>query len=448
MDKLKPGTLSIIVFAGLIVVGTLLLCLPYASTSRPLGVVNALFTATSATCVTGLAVVDTGKDLSIFGQLVVLGLIQAGGLGIMTLSTVFMMFVGLRPSLRGRLVMKDAFTHGGEINLSSLLKDVILVTSAIEAAGALALFFRFLPGRSFGQAVYFSVFHSVSAFCNAGFGLLSDSLMSYRDDWVVNLTICFLIFTGGIGFMVLSEIKQKRIFHPRGWTRLSLHSKIVLTTSGILILLGTAVLLLLERNETLDGLPASSQFLGALFQSVTARTAGFNTLPIERMANESLLFIILLMFVGASSGSCGGGIKTGSFATLVILAVSRFRGLARPQMFRRSIPEDSVARSVNVFIVSVFVVIVATVAILAVETADLSIATDRSLFLKLLFEVVSAFGTVGLSMGVTASLTPWGKGILCAVMFIGRLGPLMIAISMSRDTVSKSYYAEENVMIG
>lgn len=428
--------------------GTVLLALPAASTGKGVGLVNALFTATSASCVTGLVVLDTGKNFTMFGQSIILVLIQVGGLGIMTLSTLFLLLAGKRTSLLGRLVIKDALTDGKERSLPSLLKDVLLFTVVIEGIGASLLFVRFLPGRKALDALYLGVFHSISAFCNAGFSVFSDNFLHYQKDWILNLTLCFLIISGGIGFLVLSELKRKRPLRPRSLARLSLHSKIVLCTTGILLVAGTALLLPMEWHNTLKGLSVPERFLAAFFQSVTTRTAGFNTLPIGALANGTLFLMILLMFIGASPGSCGGGIKTTSFASLISLGISRIRGKEKTHCFRRTISESTIGKAISIAMISGVVIVLATMALLMTELGEMSHITSRGKFFELLFEVVSAFGTVGLSTGVTPGLSQMGKIIITMVMFVGRLGPLVIAMAVSRESAPRYYYAEESIMIG
>ncbi len=444
----SPARFSILAFALLIGLGTLMLALPVSSTGKRIALIDALFTATSAGCVTGLVVLDTGKDFSQFGQGIILILIQVGGLGIMTLSTLFLLMAGRRPSLAGRLVIKDALTDGKERSLPSLLRDVVLFTVIMEGLGAAFMFIRFLPGRNVLQAAYVAIFHSVSAFCNAGFSIFQDSFIGYQGDWTLNLTMCFLIISGGIGFLVLSELKRKKPFKRRSWARLSLHSKIVLSTTALLLVGGTLLILLMEWGDTLKGLSLPGRFLAAFFQSVTARTAGFNTLPIGAMANETLFLVLLLMFIGASPGSCGGGIKTTSFASLLALGVSRLAGRGKPQLFRRTIPGDSTGKAISIVMVSALVVVAATMALLISELGEVSHIHTRGKFFELFFEVVSAFGTVGLSTGVTGGLTLAGKIILTIVMFVGRLGPLVIAMAVSRPSAPRYTYAEENIMVG
>jgi len=444
----SPARTTIIGFALLILMGTILLMLPAATTGKALGFVNALFTSTSAVCVTGLTVVDTGTAFSPFGQSVLLILIQTGGLGIMTLSTLFLMLARRRPGFTGQVMVQDTFTHSRERNISSILKDVVLFTCVIEGVGILLMFFCFLPGHGAQEALFLSIFHSISAFCNAGFSVFSDSFVGYRGNWALNLTVCFLIVSGGLGFLVMSEIRRKITFKRRALSRLSLHSKLVLSTTAILIVSGMLLIGVMEWHNTLAPLSLHDRFLSAFFQSVTARTAGFNTLSIGNMANETLFFLMLLMFIGASPGSCGGGIKTTTLATLVLLGISRLRGQERPQLFKRTISNVSVGKAISVAILSMFVVCGGVMLLLMTEIGDVPHSLSRGKFLELLFETVSAFGTVGLSTGTTPGLSGMGKIILSGIMFVGRLGPLVVGVAVSRDSISRYYYAEETIMVG
>ena len=444
----SPARLVIFGFAFLILTGAILLMLPVASTGDNLGFVDAIFTSTSAICVTGLTVVDTGEAFSRFGQVIILILIQAGGLGIMTVSTLFLLLAGRRPGLTGQMVIQDTFTHSRELSPLAILKEVILFTSIIEGVGILVMFFYFLPENGIRQALFEAVFHSVSAFCNAGFSLFSESFVGYRESWTLNLVISFLIVAGGLGFLVLSELKRHFPFKPRTWARLSLHTKLVLSTTAILLVSGTLLILLTEWHNTLGALSVPGRFLSSFFQAVSARTAGFNTLSIGNMANETLFVLILLMFVGASPGSCGGGIKTTSLAALAVLGMSRFRGQEHTQIFGRKISEGSVKKAVSVVMLSTMVVCAGIIALQMTEIGGVSHVQSRGKFLELFFEVVSAFGTVGLSTGITGGLSALGKITITGIMFVGRLGPLLIGVAVSRRSLSTYYYAEESVMVG
>jgi len=444
----SPARLAVMGFACLIAAGTAILMLPSATNGTELGFINALFTATSAACVTGLVVVDTGTKLSLFGQCTVLVLIQVGGLGIMTLSTLLILMVGRRPGLANQRLVFDSFTQGGEKSLKSILGHVVLFTGVIELIGAIVLFIKFSSSYGMVESIYSAIFHSISAFCNAGFCLSLDSLTAYREDWLINAVFCFLIISGGIGFLVLAELKRKMPLGRRGLSRLSLHSKIVLTTSFFLIVFGSLLITTMEWRNTLSPLSVSGRFAAGVFQAVSARTAGFNTLSIGGMANETLFILMILMFIGASPGSCGGGIKTSTFASLIVLGISRLQGSSRPRVFYRSIARESIEKAVSLVMVSMAVVITATMMLLMSEIGDVSHTVSRGLFLELLFEVISAFGTVGLSTGITPGLSAAGKLILTLVMFVGRLGPLAVAVALSQRKEPAYYYAEENIMIG
>ena len=445
----SPARISICGFAILICIGTALLMLPEASTtSHGTTFVDALFTATSAACVTGLTVLDTGHAFSLFGQTIILLLIQTGGLGIMTISTFVILMAGKRPSLVGKIVVQDTLTGGGERDLQSTLRDMVIFTFVIEGLGAAMMFLRFLPAYGTGQAIYLSIFHSVSAFCNAGFSLFSHGLEGYSTDWLINIVICLLIISGGIGFLVMSELKQKRPHNLRTLSQLSLHSKLVISTTLILIISTSIMITTMEWHNTLRSLSIPDRFLAGFFHAVTARTAGFNTIPVGNFTNVTLFILILLMFIGASPGSCGGGIKTTTFATLIILGSSKLKGLEKPEVFYRTISQESVNKAISLVMTSMLVIIVGTMLMLITERGNIPVPLSRGHFLKLLFEVVSAFGTVGLSTGITADLTTAGKLILTVIMFIGRLGPLVIVMAISRSIAPRYQYAEENVMVG
>jgi len=445
---ISPGRTVICSFLFLIFTGTCLLLLPQASTTGHMGFMDALFTSTSAVCVTGLTVLDTAATFTTFGRIVLMGLIQAGGLGIMTISTLFLMIAGKRLSFIGSDVIQNTFTYTEKKSLSSILKDVFIFTAALEGLGVVLLFFCFYPENTFAGAMYFAVFHSISAFCNAGFSLFSDSFSAYQTDWLLNLTICFLIVSGGMGFLVLSELKQSISFKHHSWSRLSLHSKLVLVSTGSLLFAGTIAIFFMESSNTLAQLSLPDRVLASFFQAVNTRTSGFNTLPLGSMANETLFICIILMFIGASPGSCGGGIKTTTFMTLLLLGISRFRGQIRPQIFNRSISGKSISKAVSVLLLSTVVVCVGLIILLMIESGDVPHPESRGGFLELLFEVVSAFGTVGLTTGITSGLSAMGKMVIVCVMFIGRLGPLLIGIAVSRSVELNYFHAKEDIMIG
>ncbi len=414
--------------------------------------IDALFLITSATCVTGLSVLDIGSELTVWGQLTILASIQLGGLGIMTFSIIFILAIGGSLSFRSRFVLQDIFAHSPQADLHKLLRRVFLFTFAWEAAGTLLLFMRFREQFPLEEACYHAVFNSISAFCNAGFSLFSDSLMRYRGDALVSLTIAGLFILGGIGFMVMHELVQNlenEASRRHYWSRLSLHSKMVLSTTAVLVVAGTIFFLLSEWHNTLRGLDIPEKLLASFFQSVTPRTAGFNTLDYAVMNNLTLLGTVMLMFVGASPGSTGGGIKTTSMSVLLALSRSRLSGSENVHAFKRTIAPGAINRSFSIFVVSIVIVLIGTAALLIAETSRLAPEQSRCQFMELLFETTSAFATVGLSMGVTPKLSPWSKFILVLVMFTGRLGPLVIAMAIHPSRKKGNFvYAEEPLMIG
>ncbi len=448
-SRSHPARAIIFSFMGAILVGWILLSLPQASNGPPLSVVDSLFTATSATCVTGLIVVDTGARFTTFGQVVILTLIQLGGLGIMTFSALFLIFMGGRFSLKHRLLMQESFSQYPMKDIFHLVRLVVSFTLLIEFLGALFLygkFIRFFPPL---QASYYAVFHSISAFCNAGFSLYETSFFAFQNDLLVNIVITTLIIIGGIGFFVLADLNLvERIVRLRK-PRLSLHTKTVFVVTGVLILLGTVLVLTLEWHNTLSGKPLGVKLLAAYFQSVTARTAGFNTLFTGQLTNATLFVLILLMFVGASPGSTGGGIKTSTFGILIALLVSRIRGRRNVELFGRTVPLGIVAKAVSVVSLALFTVIVFTLVLSVAEGGLVSPQLKRGQFLEFLFEITSAFGTVGLSTGVTATLSSLGKILVAITIFIGRLGPLSLALAVGQRVIRRGYeYPEENIMVG
>ncbi len=448
--KQSPARLLLFSFMTMIAFGTLLLMLPASSRTGTIPFVDALFTATSAGCVTGLSVLDVAETLTPFGQGVLLALIQLGGLGIMTLSTLLILGTRGRVGFAGNLIIQDSFTHSGKKHPSSILRAVIQVTVAIELLGALLLFCRFYPGTpSLSQAVWLSLFHSVSAFCNAGFALYPDSLTQFRGDLLVNGTVSFLIIAGGLGFLVISELTGEVGPGRRWrWARMSLHTRLVVTTSLLLLLSGTLITLFLEWHNTLKGLPLMEKGVAAFFQSVTLRTAGFNTLDFSAMTNGTLFLSMIFMFIGASPGSCGGGVKTTTIATLFFMGRSRFKGADHVDAFSRTIPDKSVEKATHLMMMAFLVVILGTLVLLSSEMGMLTHLESRGRFIELLFESISAFGTVGLSMGVTPTLSTVGRLCVTVLMLVGRIGPMVVAVAISREQSPPLRWAEEDIMIG
>ncbi len=427
-------------FAGLILLGTFLLMLPAASAKgESLSFIDALFTATSAVCVTGLVVVDTGTYFSLFGQLVIIFLIQCGGVGLMTLAALMVIILGRRINLRDRMVMRDAFNQDGISGVARLTLAVVKITLLIEFIGGSILAVRFFADYGW-QGVYFGYWHAVSAFCNAGFDLLGNyqSITGYVSDWTVNIVITSLIIMGGLGFTVMVDVWQARRF-----AKLSLHSKIVLVTTFLLISAGMSGVYAFENGNpaTLGKLDFTGKLLAGYFHSVTARTAGFNSIDMASLTDETLFLTVILMFIGASPTSTGGGIKTTTFAVAALATWSIIRGKAEPVMFGRRIGEKIYTKAFAIIVISGALVVFGLLALTVTET---------QLFLPLLFEVTSAFGTVGLSCGITSHLTGAGKAILVAIMFAGRVGPLTLALALALKEThgGQVRYPDENINIG
>ena len=451
LSRLTPAAVLVGSFAGAILAGAALLSLPAAATGR-LSAIDALFTATSAVCVTGLAVVDTGTRLTTFGQLVVLGLCQAGGLGIMTFAMFAVLLLGRNVSFRDRMVIEDSMHHSPTHELGRLLRYVLAFTFTVEAAGAVLLWLRLRGDFPAGRAAYLSVFHSVMAFCNAGFSLFPDSLSRYRGDVLVNVVVTALIIVGGLGFLVNMELRDQLLcrLRRRRPTRLSLHARLVLVVTAILLAAGMAGFLVTEWHNLLAGLPLPERLLAAWFQAVTPRTAGFNTVDYGQASTATLFLTILLMFVGASPGSTGGGVKTTALGLLFLLLRARYRGRGRAMVFHRTIPHAVMDRALSVILISW---ILASSALLLLVVAELGSAPHPGAspdFVQLMFETVSAFGTVGLSTGITPGLSSPGKLLLVLLMFAGRLGPVTVALAAGRRDSGRVRfrYAEENVMVG
>jgi trk/ktr system potassium uptake protein len=435
-----------------ILVGAVFLAIPPSHAAAPVGFLDALFTATSAVCVTGLTVVDTGTSYSFFGQVVILLLIQVGGLGIMTISTlVFLAFGGGGASVV-RATLRGLATHRPALRARDLIGTVFVATLSVELVGAALLFFAFLGDYPPTRALWLAVFHSVSAFCNAGFGLMADSLVRYVGDPLVNFTVMGLIVAGGVGFVVLVELRLWALSYLRGGGRiekLSLHSRVVLTATAVAIFGGALLIVGLEARNVLSGRPWGERALIATFQSVTARTAGFNTIDIGALANPSLLVLILLMFVGAGPGSMAGGIKLTSAAAVLALVYHRLRGNREVRMFRRGIGEATLQRAVVLSILSALMIGLTVCLVEIFQGGGTPTPSGRGEFLEVTFEAVSAFGTVGLSMGLTPQLVSGSKLIIILLMLVGRLGPLWLMDFLAQLPAAPPIrHAKEELMVG
>ncbi|MBN1843348.1 MAG: ATPase [Deltaproteobacteria bacterium] len=447
--KAHPATLLLLSYLVAIGLGTCLLLMPQATVSGSISFIDALFTATSALCVTGLVVADTGTYFSLFGQGIILVLIQLGGLGIMTFSVFFFLSIGKKVAFRQRMVMQETFAHMPREDIYRLVSAIFSFTAVAELVGALLLFIHWTGEYPLSQAAYMAIFHSVSAFCNAGFALFSNSFMDYRGALLLNFTVCGLIILGGIGFPVIYEIFSKTGARLEGHVKFSVQTKTVLLTTCILIIFGMAILGVAEHSVSLRDCSFAESLLAALFQSVTARTAGFNTVHMAALSNATLGLMIFLMFIGASPGSCGGGVKTTTFAVLGALTWSRLRRRIRVNMFKKSIPRETVSRSISLYVLAVGFTGTILALLLLTQQGAATPAASRGQFLEYLFEVVSAFGTVGLSMGATAKINSCGKILIIVMMLIGRVGVLTFSyIIAGAEAKNGIEYAEENIMIG
>lgn len=447
--SLNPGRMVLVSFASAIFIGALLLRLPIATRQGSLSWIDAFFMSTSATCVTGLSVMDIGTRLTFFGQTVILMLIQAGGLGIMTFSVFLMILFRQNVSLSSIISVNFEPQHNHAGKLLHVLLFVLGMTFTIEAIGACLLFSRFKDLHSLPFAVFSSVFHSVSAFCNAGFSLYKESLVRFQHEFFVPAVFMGLIILGGLGFMLIDEIRVWLYRRIHGMPmKLSLHTRICLTMTVILIVSGAGFIFLLERQNLLENLPRSQQIVNAFFMSITARTAGFNMIEIPSLTNATLFFLMWLMFIGACPGSTAGGIKVTTIAVLYALIKSKIRGVSA-SLFHRNIPNATVIRSLSMFAASFFMIVVATFLFLMSEHIGVSHMDTKGSFLDQIFEVTSAFGTVGLSTGITTTLTTIGKAFVIFIMFAGRVGPLTLGVIFLTGKAKPVYdYVEEDVIIG
>lgn len=443
---LSPERIFILSFAGVILTGALLLWLPFSAGRAPIPWVDALFTSASAVCVTGLATINVGADLGLAGQVILILLFQIGGLGILTFSAVFFVMLGHGLASKERDIMQSAFLYAPRRDLAAILKFVFLSTFLYEGVGTLLLWARFSQDFPWNDALFKAVFHAISAFNNAGFSLFTDNFASYQGDPIVNLTVMGLIVAGGIGFIVHYELHLRVFGRQR---RLSIHTKMVLVATGVLIAGGAVLFFVFENGRILKDLPWQNRVLASLFQSITPRTAGFNTVDIGKLANETILLMITLMFIGASPGSTGGGVKTTSASLLFLIMWSRLRGREEVNIFNRTIPRELLQRTISIILASsLSVCFIMSVLLLSADHSGPP-EGSRHFFVEYIFETVSAFATVGLSMNLTPSLnTPQKLGIIL-MMFAGRVGPLTLAFSLARMASKNSFtYAEEGVMVG
>ncbi|NLO86705.1 MAG: H(+)-transporting ATPase [Clostridiales bacterium] len=427
IKKLSPGLMLVLGFALVILIGTLLLIVPFTHNDGvAVSFIDALFTSTSAVCVTGLIAIDTADTFSAIGCTVIALLIQIGGLGVASAGVGLILLTGKKIGLKSRQLVKEALNLNSFKGAVSLVRSILLITLCIELMGAALSYITFSKVYSPLKAIGVSLFHSIAAFNNAGFDMLGGltNLIPYRGDVLLNLTTCGLIFFGGIGFLVILDVLHKRRFKT-----LTLQSKVAISMSMALIILGT---LLLKTTEDIT-------WLAAFFQSITARTAGFSTVPIGSLTNAGLFVLIMLMVIGASPGSTGGGMKTTTFFALLI----SMRGTMlnrQPTAFRRSISNNAIAKA--------FLILLLYLGVICTGTFALCLLEPEYSFIQILFEVVSGFATVGLSTGITPDLGSAAKLIMILIMFIGRLGPLTILLLGASRPEQGAHYTEEPLTIG
>ncbi|MBR3780213.1 MAG: Trk family potassium uptake protein [Clostridia bacterium] len=430
-------------YISIIVIGTILLMLPFASASgESVGFVPALFTAVSSSCVTGLVVLDTATSWTLFGQAVIITLIQIGGLGFMTIATMFSLLLKRKMGLREREIMVESINTEHIGGITKLTKKIIAGTAIFEGAGALLLATRFVPEFGVAKGIWYSVFHSISAFCNAGFDLMGikepySSLVGFSDDAVVILTASMLVITGGIGFLVWDDISKKKL----KFRRYQLHTKIVLTVTAVLLVVPCILFFIFERNFTNSGLSFGESLLNSVFDSVTARTAGFNSTDTAALAPASKILTVFLMFIGGSPGSTAGGIKT---TTLAVIAISTFNGITRRQskgIFGRRLEKDAIHKASSVVFTNMSLAIFGIIAILAIQP-DFAIS-------DVIFECVSAIGTVGMTTGITRDLATASRLIVAFLMFCGRVGSVSFALAlMEKKAAPPVKNPREKITIG
>jgi len=438
----SPFQILVLGFLIITLIGTFLLMLPAASVNGySQQFIDALFTATSAVSTTGLIVVDTGSYYTLSGQWVILILIQIGGLGYMVFIVMVFLSQGNGISLQGRKILRESLSRPLKIDMSNFAKIVFAFTFVIEVLGAIGLFIYWSRFFTFSKAVYVSVFHSVSGFCTAGFSLFSDSITFYGHSYYMNVVVDLICISGAVGFFVLYDVYRYIIkkINKQQRVQLSIHSKIVLTVTFVLIILGSILIFGFKDSKFTESF--SIKILFATFQIISASTTtGFNTIDIGSISNSSLLLIIILMFIGASPGSTGGGIKTTSFAVLIKHIFSVLRGIKDTSLFKRKIRNDIVT---NVVVLTAISLIWITFVVLILSF------TENFEFIKIFFETISAFGTVGLSTGITSGLSVAGKIIITLTMFLGRVGPLVLGFSLLKSERQNGYsYPEEEILIG
>lgn len=433
--KLILGFLTVIIF------GSILLYMPFSlQEGQKISFLTAIFTITSAICVTGLSVIDISKVLSFEGQIILLLCIQLGGLGVMTFSSLFFLLIGKKMSYKERELIKEERNAENSGEIIDFIKKIVIIVLLIEGIGAFFLTLEFLKEFNLSKAIYYGIFHSISAFCNAGFALFSNNLEGYTGSILMNMTIAYLIILGGIGFSVINSVL---VAVRKDVKRFTLTSKVAILVSMFLTFVGMILFFLLEYKNptTLGNLSIIDKVLASFFQSVTTRTAGFNTVPMATLKPATIFMFCILMFIGASPGSTGGGIKTTTIGVIVLYVVGIVQGKENINVFNRRISWDILNRALAILVISIIYASIIVVTIMTIE--------DGMKFEEVAFEVVSAFGTVGLSLGVTADLSILSKILIIITMFIGRLGPMTFALALGERKIKQSLkYPKENILVG
>ncbi|MBC5627452.1 Trk family potassium uptake protein [Clostridium sp. NSJ-6] len=439
--KLKGVQILALGFLAVILIGGIILTLPISSASgETTNFLDALFTATSAVCVTGLITLDTGTHWSMFGQTIIMLLIEIGGLGFMSFTTLIAIVLGKKITLRDRLILQDAMNTFNIQGLVKMVKYVIVFTVTVQLSGALLFSTQFIPQFGVAKGLFYSVFHSISAFCNAGFDLFGNfsSLTGYSSNWVVLLVVSALIIIGGIGFTVWIEI-----YNFKSIKRLSLHSKIVILVTTVLLVCGTILMFIFEHNNpnTMANMNIGDKVVNSFFAAVTPRTAGFNSISTAGMTNAGNFLTIILMFIGGSPGSTAGGIKTTTMGVLIVTVICVIRGRDDAEAFKKRFPKELVYKAFTLFFIGGVLIIGSTML--------LSYTEKGASFLSVLYETTSAFGTVGITLGLTQQLTEVGKVLIMIMMYLGRVGPLTVVLSLMRNKNNNGVrYPEGKILIG
>ncbi|MBK8944513.1 MAG: hypothetical protein IPM32_04495 [Ignavibacteriae bacterium] len=447
VHKFSPQAFLVFSFIAVMLIGAILLMQPFSLRGQDISFIDSLFTSTSATCVTGLTVVDTATKFSLIGKIILLALMQLGGIGVMSFSVLFLFFLKGKFGIGSREIIQETISFFNTRDLKSLLKSVFIYTIVIESIGAILLTVRFNFYMPFYDALFAGIFHSISAFCNAGFSNFATNLVEYQSDYFINIVISVLIFLGGIGFIVLYELKNS-IGKKHGLRKLSLHTKVVLQVSLFLILIGGILIFIFDHNVALKEMDLKTQIMTSIFHSVTSRTAGFNTIDIYNFSMPSIFAIITLMFIGASPASTGGGVKTTTVAVIIAFIRSRVKDSRNVNLKFTSLPFQVISKTVIILAFAITIIVISSFVLTITEMENIPFNSNSDEFMQLFFETVSAFGTVGLSTGITASLSIYGKLVLIILMFAGRVGPLTIASLVGSKEVVDIRYAEDNILVG